>query len=175
MAVEAFTVIREAMTKAGQVALGRLVMHQRERLMALEPRDKGIVAFSLRTNREVKGAAEFFDRIPDLKPNPQMIDIATRIIEQQEGPFDPSQFNDRYEDALRQLIKEKEKGATVTAPAEPKEAEVIDLMEALRRSLGQTGGERRKPAAKAPARGGSGAKKPAGKAPAKKPPAKKRA
>lgn len=169
MAVEAFTVIREAMTEAGQVALGRLVMHQRERLMALEPRDRGIIAFTLRTNREVKAAADFFDRIPNEKPNPQMVDIATRIIEQQEGPFDPSQFNDRYEDALRALIKAKEKGATVTAPAEPKEAEVVDLMDALRRSLGQTGGERRKPAAKAPARGaGGGAKKPAKKAPAKK-------
>jgi len=175
MAVEAFTVIREAMTKAGQVALGRLVMHQRERLMALEPRGKGMVAYSLRNNREVKGANEFFDKIPDVKPNDQMVDIAARIIEQQEGPFDPSQFTDRYEDALRALIKEKEKGAKVTAPAEPKEAEVIDLMEALRRSLGQSGGgERRKPAAKASSR--STAAKPAAKksdAPAKKPAARR--
>lgn len=163
MAVEAFAVIREAMTKAGQVALGRLVMHQRERLMALEPRGRGILAYSLRTRREVKDPAELFDHIPDVKPNPQMIEIATKIIEQQEGPFDPSQFNDRYEDALRALIKEKEKGATVTAPAEPKEAEVIDLMEALRRSLGQTGGERRKPAGKAQAAKSHPAKKPAAK------------
>jgi DNA end-binding protein Ku len=172
MAVEAFTVIREAMTKASQVALGRLVMHQRERLMALEPRDRGIVVYSLRANREVKSSAEFFDRIPDLKANPQMVDIAAQIIRQQEGPFDPSQFNDRYEDALRALIKQKEQGATVTTQAQPKEAEVIDLMEALRRSLGQTGGgERRKPAAKPPARGGGGKKPAARKAPA----AKKRA
>jgi DNA end-binding protein Ku len=176
MAVEAYSVIREAMRKTGEVALGRLVMHQRERLMALEPRDRGILAFSLRANREVKNPAELFDRIPDVKPDPQMVDIATRIIEQQEGPFDPSQFNDRYEDALRALIQEKEKGATVSAPAEPKEAEVIDLMEALRRSLGQAsgGGERRRPAPKAPARGGSGSAKTA-KAPARKAPAKKRA
>ena len=67
MAVEAFSVIREAMSQAGQVALGRLVMHQRERLMALEPRDRGIVAYSLRTNREVKNPAELFDRIPEQK------------------------------------------------------------------------------------------------------------
>ena len=169
MAVEAYSVIREAMRKTGQVALGRLVMHQRERLMALEPQDKGIVAFSLRSNREVKAASDFFDPIPAAKPNPQMIEIATRIIEQQEGPFDPSQFNDRYEDALRALIKEKEKGKTISKPAEPKEAEVIDLMEALKRSLGQTsgGGERRRPAG----RGGGAAKKPA----ARKAPAKKRA
>ena len=173
MAVEAYTVIREAMTKADQVALGRLVMHQRERLMALEPRDNGIVAFSLRNNREVKSAADFFDKIPDLKPNPQMVEIATQIIRQLEGPFDPSLFNDRYEDALRTLVKEKQKGATVTAPAEPKRAEVIDLMEALRRSLGQTGGgERRKTTSKAPARGG--AKTSAAKSPARKSTAKKR-
>jgi len=176
MAVEAFGVIREAMGKAGQVALGRLVMHQRERLMALEPRDRGVVAYSLRSNREVRSPAEYFDRIPETKPNPQMVEIATQIIGQQEGPFDPSQFNDRYEDALRKLIKEKEKGATVTAPPEPKEAEVIDLMEALRRSLGQTGGgERRKPAAKSSAGRTASAKTPAGKPPTRKSPTKKRA
>jgi len=173
MAVEAYSVIREAMRKTGQVALGRLVMHQRERLMALEPRDKGIVAFSLRANREVKAASDFFDQIPAAKPSPQMVEIATKIIEQQEGPFDPSQFNDRYEDALRALIKEKEKGKTIAKPAEPKEAEVIDLMEALKRSLGQSsgGGERRKAPAKSPGRAASAAKKPA----ARKAPAKKRA
>ena len=105
--------------------------------------------------REVRDAAEFFDKIPAAKPNPQMVEIATQIIRQQEGPFDPSQFNDRYEDALRTLIKAKEKGATVKAPEEPRGAEVVDLMEALRRSLGQSGGDRRKPAAKAPGRGGA--------------------
>ena len=64
-----------------------------------------------------------------------MVDIAAKIIDQLEGPFDPSQFTDRYEDALRALIKEKEKGHTVKAPEEPKEAEVIDLMDALKASL----------------------------------------
>ena len=176
MAIEAFTVIREAMAKSGKVALGRLVMHQRERLMALEPRDNGIVAFSLRTNREVKPAADFFDKIPDLKPNPQMVDIAARIIDQLEGPFDPSQFTDRYEDALRELVAEKEKGHKIATVKEPKEAEVIDLMEALKRSLGQTGGasDRRKPAGKAPARGGAKKDAPA-KPAARRAPAKKRA
>ena len=174
MAVEAYTVIREAMAKAGRVALGRLVMHQRERLMALEPRGQGLLTYSIRSNREVKNAAELFDRIPDVKPNAQMVDIATRIIDQLEGPFDPSQFTDRYEEALRELIRQKEKGSTVSAPAEPKEAEVIDLMEALKRSLGQTGvGERRRPPARTAtkARGKTAGHKTA----ARKPPARKRA
>jgi len=171
MAVEAFAVIREAMKDAGKVALGRLVMHQRERLMALEPRDKGILAYTLRNKREVREAEEFFDDIKEVKPPPQMVEIATKIIDQLEGPFDPSLFNDRYEDALRALIKEKEKGHTIKAPEEPKEAEVIDLMEALKRSLGQSGGERRKTA---PPR--AGAKKAASHTSAvKKAPAKKRA
>lgn len=161
MAVEAFTVIRQAMVKAGKVALGRLVMHQRERLMALEARDKGILAYTLRSNREVKDAAEAFDRIPAHKPPPAMVDIAAKIIQQQEGPFDPSKFNDRYEDALRALIREKEKGHGVKKVEEPKEAEVVDLMEALQRSLG---GERRK----TPARKATPAKASARKAPAKK-------
>jgi DNA end-binding protein Ku len=169
LAVEAFTVIREAMKKAGKVALGRLVMHQRERLMALEAHEKGIVAYTLRNRTEVREAEEIFGHIKAMKPPAAMVDIAAKIIDQLEGPFDPSQFNDRYEDALRALIKEKQKGHTVKAPEEPKEAEVIDLMEALKRSLGQSGGERRKPASAHAAR-----KKPAA-APHKKPPAKKRA
>jgi DNA end-binding protein Ku len=172
MAVEAFSVIREAMSKAGKVALGRVVMHQRERLLALEPRDRGILAYTIRSKDEVRDASEVFSRIPEAKPDPKMIDIAARIIEQQEGPFDPSEFNDRYEDALRALIREKEKHhGRVAKVEEPKEAEVIDLMEALRRSLGEGGGARRK----APARGASGAKSPAKKAPAKKAAPRKKA
>jgi DNA end-binding protein Ku len=170
MAAEAFAVIREAMRKAGKVALGRLVMHQRERLMALEPHDKGIVAYTLRNKTEVRQADDIFGAIKAVKPPAQMIEIAAKIIDQLEGPFDPSQFNDRYEDALRALIKEKQKGHTVEAPEEPKEAEVIDLMDALKRSLGQSGGGRRK----APHASGkaASAKKPAAR---RKAPAKKRA
>ncbi|HEX8232109.1 MAG TPA: Ku protein [Caulobacteraceae bacterium] len=167
IAAEAFGVIREAMARQDRIALGRLVMHQRERLLALEPRGKGLLAYTLRTNGEVRDAADYFGDIPEVKPDEQMIAIAEKIIDQLEGEFDPSQFNDRYEDALKALIKEKEKGAV--APSAPEEAEatnVVDLMEALRKSLGEAGGgDWRKPAA---------AKTPA-KAPAKKAPAKKRA
>lgn len=151
LALEAFTVIREAMSKTGQLALGRVVMHQRERLLAIEPRDTGMVAWSLRSHQEVRDAADFFDDIPDKRPDAQMIAIAEKIIEQQQGPFDPSQFNDRYEDALRALIKEKQKGksrkVTVT---EPEDTNVVDLMEALRNSLGKgaTSGAKKPPAKK---------------------------
>ena len=151
IAAEAFAVIREAMKKAGKVALGRLVMHQRERLMALEPHDRGIVAHTLRNRSEVRQAEEVFGAIKAVKPPAQMVEIAAKIIDQLEGPFDPTQFNDRYEDALRALIAEKQKGHVVEAPEEPHEAEVIDLMDALKRSLGQ-GGDRRKPAAKSAAK-----------------------
>jgi DNA end-binding protein Ku len=152
LALEAFTVIREAMSKTGQLALGRVVMHQRERLLAIEPRDTGMVAWSLRSHQEVRDAADYFDDIPDKRPDAQMIAIAEKIIEQQQGPFDPSQFNDRYEDALRALVTEKQKGkgrkVTVT---EPDDTNVVDLMEALRNSLGK-GGATKAPAKKAPAK-----------------------
>lgn len=145
MAVEAFSVIREAMEGARKLALARVVMHQRERVMALEPRDNGLLAYTLRNNKEVRDPAEFFDRIPDVKADPKMVAIAEKIIEQLEGDFDPSEFNDRYEDALRKLIADKEAHhGVVSKLEEPKEAEVIDLMEALRRSLGEGSGSRRR-------------------------------
>jgi DNA end-binding protein Ku len=128
------------MERTKRIALGRVVMHQRERMLAMEPRDTGMVAWSLRTHDEVRDPADFFDEIPDKKPDPKMISIAEKIIEQQEGAFDPSQFNDRYEDALRELIDEKRagKGRKVSAP-EPDDGKVVDLMAALRKSLGGQG------------------------------------
>ena len=174
MAAEAFGVIREAMARQEQIALGRLVMHQRERLLALEPRGKGLLAYTLRTKDEVRNAADYFDDIPDVKVDEGMVSIAEKIIDQLEGEFDPSEFNDRYEDALKALIKEKEKGVVVPAtPEEPDTTNVVDLMEALRKSLGQTGGgDRRKSAPKSSSKsGGKSAAKPA----ATKVPAKKRA
>jgi DNA end-binding protein Ku len=150
LAVEAYAVIREAMRAAGRIALGRVVMHAHERMVAIEPRGEGLLAYTLRTHDEVRDAKAAFADIPDAKPDPRMIDIAAKIIEQQEGPFEPSEFKDRYEDALRDLIRRKEKGAgrTVTAE-EPQRGEVIDLMEALRKSLGANA---RRGAVKPPAR-----------------------
>jgi DNA end-binding protein Ku len=149
-AAEAFGVIREAMRKAGRIALGRVVMHQRERMLALEPLDDGILVWTLRSHDEVRAAGEVFDDIPRVKADAQMIDIATRIIDQLEGEFDPTEFVDHYEEALKKLVRDKQKGkkATVTAE-EPKDTNVVDLMEMLRRSLGD--GAKKAPAKKAPA------------------------
>jgi DNA end-binding protein Ku len=148
MSAEPYTVIRAAMEKAGQIALGRVVMAQRERLVALEPRDKGMVATVLRSHDEVRKMKEFFDDIPNVKPDAEMIAIATKIIQQKEADFDPSEFNDRYEDALRELIEDKKKGHKIVKPEEPeKETNVINLMDALKASLGKGGAAKAKAAA----------------------------
>ena len=139
IAAEAYSVIREAMVQSGRVALGRVVLHTRERLMALEPQDGGIVAWSLRTKGEVRDAKGFFGEIPEVTPNAGMVEIASKIIEQQQGPFDPSLFVDRYEEALKGLIASKQKGQKPVAVAEPQDTNVTDLMAALRASLQRTG------------------------------------
>lgn len=144
---EAFVVIREAMENTGQIALGRVVISTRERLLALEPRGKGIVAYTLRTRDEVRDSKDVFDKISEARADPQMVAIATKIIEQQEGPFDPSQFIDRYEEALKAMIAAKQKGHKPVAAKPPEDTNVIDLMAALRASLG--GAPKRKVAAPA--------------------------
>jgi DNA end-binding protein Ku len=143
LAQEAFAVIREAMRREGQIAIGRVVISTRERLLALEPRGRGILATSVRSEAEVRDPAEVFGAIRDIKPDADMIAIAQKIIEQRKGPFDPSQFADRYEDALRKLIAAKTKGRRTIAAAEPEDPHVVDLMSALRASLAGQG--RREP------------------------------
>ena len=143
MAQEPFAVIRTAMEKAGQIALGRVVLSTRERILALEPRGKGVLAYTIRSDAEVRKPEEIFDDIADLKPDSQMVAIAEKIIEQQEEAFDPSVFVDRYEEALKGLIADKQKGRKVSAVAEPEDTNVVDLMSALRASLsGDRGGKR---------------------------------
>ena len=162
---EAFAVIREAMREAGKIAIGCLVLRNRERQIALEVRDKGLVAWSLRPHDEVRDAGDFFDDIPAVKADADMVAIAEKIIGQKEGDFDPSTFVDRYDEALKDLIKAKQKGGKklVEAP-EPDDTNVVDLMAALRASL------------KGSASGGRGpSKAPPKKASAKKPAAKKAA
>ena len=111
-----------------------MVLSTRERLLALEPRDKGILAYSLRTRGEVRDTRDVFGAISDKQPDPAMIDIARRIIEQQAGPFDPDQFVDRYEEALKALIASKQTGQKPVRSAEPEDTQVTDLMAALRAS-----------------------------------------
>ena len=168
MAQEAFAVIREAIEKAGKIALGRIVIATRERILALEPRGKGILAYSLRSDAEVRKPEEIFAGISDAKPDPDMVAIAEKIIDQQSKPFDPSKFVDRYEEALKALIAEKKKGHKPVTAEEPEDTNVIDLMEALRASLGGKGkpAARRAPAKSAPAK--KAAHKPAAKSKARK-------
>jgi DNA end-binding protein Ku len=174
--MDAYIVIRAAMEKSGKVALGRVVIGTRERLVAIEPREKGMLVTTLRTRDEVRDYAPYFESIPDRTPDPRMVEIAEKIIEQQSGPFDPSEFDDRYEDALRALIRSKQDGGDggVTAPP-PQADNVIDLMDALRRSLASKGGaaEQTRAAAKAPAK--AAAKAPAKAVPKRRAPARKRA
>jgi DNA end-binding protein Ku len=161
LAQEAFGVIREAMERSGQIALGRVVLSTRERLLALEPRGQGILAYSLRTDDEVRKADEIFASITDKAPDKAMIAIAEKIIEQQKGPFDPSLFVDRYETALKALIADKQKGHKVEKVAETEDTNVVDLMAALRASLAG------KPA-KEPRGGSRAASKPAARPRARK-------
>ena len=148
MAQEAFSVIRAAMEKSGQIALGRVVLATRERILALEPRGKGILAYTIRSDAEVRKPDEIFNSIADAKPDPEMIAIAEKIIDQREGPFDPSQFVDRYEQALKSLIADKQKGRKVTEVDEGKTSNVVDLMAALRASLAAKDKENNTPARK---------------------------
>src|SRR5262245_42304765 len=144
--IDAYAVIRAAMEKQNKVALGRLVLHQRERICALEPRDGGILLTTLRAHDEIRSSEQVFDgHLP--KPEARMLAIAEKIIEQQEAKFDPTEFKDRYEDALRDLIARKKKGEKLVSAEEPEgEEKVVDLMEALKKSLDGGGGPSREKA-----------------------------
>jgi DNA end-binding protein Ku len=140
--MEAFAVIREAMKHKNMVALGRLVMSTRERICAIEIEEEGLLMTTLRTAEEVRDVDEVAH--PELpKPDKQMLAIAEKIIEQQSGAFDPAEFTDRYEEALRAVIEEKKKGKPVK-PSKPAndDSKVVDLMAALKKSLAGGGASR---------------------------------
>jgi DNA end-binding protein Ku len=142
---EAFAVILEAMREKARVGIGRLVLNTRERICAVEPRDHRMLLTTLRTHEDIVAAKDVGGITNLPKPNRRMLDIAETIIEQHAGRFDPSRFKDRYEDAVRDLIAHKQKGRKVTTAPQPARAEgnVVDLMEALRRSLaGQNSGSK---------------------------------
>lgn len=144
VAQEAFAVIREAMRKEDLAGLARVVVYRRERLLLLRPRGKGLIATTLRYKNEVRNEADYFDDIPSTKVPADMLKLATHILETKKGKFDPSKFEDRYETALMALIKAKRAGRKPIAVSEPTPSNVINLMDALRRSAKAEG---RKPAA----------------------------
>jgi DNA end-binding protein Ku len=150
MAEETFVVLREAMRKSGKVAIARLVLSSRERVVTIGARENGMFVTTLRNPNEVRGTAEYFGNVPVGKPEPEMLELAQKLIEQKATHFDPKAYEDRYEVALMSMIKEKLKGHKPIIAAAPERGNVINLMDALKASLGEA-----KPAApskaKAPA------------------------
>jgi|RhiMetdeSRZDD1v2_1073273.scaffolds.fasta_scaffold424004_2 DNA end-binding protein Ku len=133
---DAFAVIREAMRHTAMVALGRLVLAKRERVLALEPYGKGLLGTTLRYPCEVRDAADYFGDLPELALAPDMLALAEQILESKVADFDPKAFRDRYEEALLAHLKAKQAGAVQEPkPTFASPRRVINLMEALRRSV----------------------------------------
>ena len=180
MAEETFAVLREAMRKSGKLAIARLVLTNRERVITFGARENGMFVTVLRNPSEVRGTAEYFGNIPAVKPEPEMLELAEKLIEQKVKTFDPKAYEDRYEVALMNMIREKLKGHKPIIAAAPERGNVVNLMDALKASLGQS-----KPAAASKSKAEPAtpaAKKPslkeavaASKAVAAKPAAKKKA
>ena len=176
---DAYAVIRETIRDMNKVAIGRVVLTNREHIIALEPLDKGLMGTLLRYPYEVRSADEYFDDIQDVKVTKDMLDLAKHIVNQKAGHFEPDKFEDQYETALVDLINRKRAGKPITAKDRPRGENVVDLMEALRRSVGGPAGESsgsKKPAKK-PRKAAAGQKEMlmpiAGKKPAKEAAAKK--
>jgi DNA end-binding protein Ku len=147
---DAFAVIRETIREMGKVAIGRLVLTSREHIIALEAMDKGLIGTLLRYPYEVRDPAEYFDDIQDVKVTKDMLDLARHIVEQKAGNFDPDKFEDHYETALVDLINKKRAGTPITPKERPRGENVVDLMDALRKSIG--GDRAAPPAPKKPAK-----------------------
>ena len=132
---DAFAVIRETIRSLDKVALARVVLTNREHVIALEARDKGLVGMLLRYPYEVRDAAEYFDDIQDVKITKDMLDLAKHIVEKKSGHFEPERFEDHYETALTELLVKKQNGLPIAAVKKPAPGNVINLMDALRQSL----------------------------------------
>jgi DNA end-binding protein Ku len=132
---DAFTVIRDTIGKLNMVALGRVVLTRREHVIALEPKGRGLLGLTLRYPYEVRDEASYFEDIPDQKLPKEMLDLATHIVNTKSGHFDPSQFQDRYENALIDLLKKKEAGEKIEPAREAAAPRVVNLMDALRASI----------------------------------------
>lgn len=143
LAEEAFIVLREALRAAGKVALGQLAMRGSEKLVAIKPCGKGLLLETLRYADEVREGQAFFEDIDDTKPDEELLELATTLIDKKAAPFDAGEFEDRYADALRKLIEKKAKSRSgkriienVDEP-EPSGSNVVDLMAALKKSVGE--------------------------------------
>lgn len=134
---DAFAVIRETIREMDKVAIGRVVLTNREHIIALEPLDKGLVGTLLRYPYEVRGEQEYFDEIQDVRVTKDMLDLARHIVNQKAGRFEPEKFENHYETALIELINRKRAGKPITPKERPAATNVVDLMEALRRSVGR--------------------------------------
>ena len=145
---QAFAVIREAVRKEGMVAIAKVVFTSREHMIALEPRGKGMMAVTLRYPYEVRKPDEYFSEIEDEKVPKDMLDLATHIVETKRGKFEPDKFEDEYEDALKELLRKKQKGEKIEAPKERAPSNVINLMDALRKSVKADNGRSARPAKK---------------------------
>src|SRR6266568_8609140 len=133
---DAFAVIRETIRTMDMVAIGRVVLTNREHIIALEPLDNGLMGTLLRYPYEVRSEKEYFDDIQDVKITKDMLDLAKHIVNQKSGRFEPEKFEDHYETALTELINQKRAGKPITAKARPRGENVVDLMDALRKSIG---------------------------------------
>ncbi len=181
LAEEAYVVMRDALKQTRKVGIGQLSMRGREQLVSLKPCGRGMVLETLRYADEVQKAQGYFRDIGDTDPDPELLDLATTLIEKKTARFDPAKFHDRYVDALHRLIEKKSKAKgkqileDVSEPASARGSNVIDLMAALKKSLGDDDAP---PAAKKPAKKAAAKKAPAGgarKPAASRPAARKRA
>ncbi|HXX03483.1 MAG TPA: Ku protein [Xanthobacteraceae bacterium] len=155
---DAFVVIRNVIEQMKMVALGRVVLATREHVIALTPRGKGLMGTLLRYPYEVRDSGDIFDDIPEVKLTKDMMDLARHIVETKSGHFKPQEFEDHYEHALRDLIEKKAKGEKIEVPQERPTGKVINLMDALRRSVQAEKQNPRPAAAKKGRKGAAGQK-----------------
>jgi DNA end-binding protein Ku len=138
MAEDAFRVVREAMRRANKTAIGRVVILGREHIIALRPKEKGFALSTLHYASEIRQAAPYFEGIRNGDVDKDQLALATQLVENNTGPFNPAQFTDRYEEALLQVIKAKVAGSEPVVVQQPEAGKIIDLMSALKQSLAQS-------------------------------------
>jgi DNA end-binding protein Ku len=164
---DVYVVLREAIAETGRVALSRVVMAGRERTIAIMPMQNGLVVHTLYEERDINSPKQLFEGIPEGKADPEMVKLATQLVDRQTGEYDPADVEDRYENRLRAVIEAKLKGEGLEPEAEeePDRGNVVDLMAALKKSLGQTAEKPKAAPKKAPAKAAAAAptRKPARK------------